>query len=262
MNLVERVDVILVEPAEAGNVGACARALKNMGFARFHLVDPRYQDVSEARKMAVHARDVLAATRVHPGLEQAIAGASWVVGVSGRPRTHPDRKPPIAPDALIERLRRLPAAARAALVFGPERTGLTNQQLGRCHDILAVPTAAAYPSMNLSHAVAVVAWELRRASLEGDAAPAGGREPITADDLEGLVGQARRTLEIIGYLDEQNPRLILDDLRKVFARAGLDPRELRMLRGIFHRMDVWIAQHGGPPTPNQQRRAESRGRYG
>lgn len=255
MNLLDAVDVVLVEPAEAGNVGACARALKNMGFDGFGLVDPRYRDVAEARKMAVHARDVLAAAVVHPDLESAVAGASWVVGVSGRSRTHPDRKPPIGPRALVERLRGRPPAARTALVFGTESTGLTNEQLGRCHDILAIPTAPAYTSMNLSHAVAVVAWELRRASLENDPVdPAAARAPVTAADLEALVGQAQRTLEIIGYLDEQNPRLILDDLRKVFGRAGLDPRELAMLRGIFHRMDVWIAHHGGPPTPNQQRR--------
>jgi tRNA/rRNA methyltransferase len=103
--------------------------------------------------------------------------------------------------------------------------------------------------------VLLVAWEIRRAELESTT-PEIERERVTAEAIEALLSHARRTLDVIGYLDPQNPRLILDDLRKVLSRAELDPRELNMIRGIFHRMDVWISQHGGPPTPNQARRKD------
>ena len=252
MSLIEKVEVILVEPAEGGNVGSCARALKNMGFSSFNMVDPRYEDRPMAHKMAVHAQDVLESARVFDSIEEATRDANWVVATSVRSRTHPERKPPIGPDEFIKRLRDLPEGAKAALLFGPERTGLTNAQLGKCQDILTVPTAAEFSSMNLAQAVMVVAWEIRKADLQPVVEPS-RNQTVTAGEIEGFVAHMRRTLDIIEYLDPQNPDLILDDLRKVLARAALDSRELSMLRGIFHRMDVYIAEHGGPPTPNQPR---------
>jgi tRNA/rRNA methyltransferase len=259
MNLLHGVQFLLVEPSEGGNVGACCRAMKNCGFTpgSLTLVDPRVEDWVQARKMAVHAADLLDEAQRFEQLEDALAEAQWVVGVSGRPRTHPERKVPIEPHEFIERLRAQSDRGQTALVFGCERTGLTNAQLGRCQDVLTLPTSRAYSSLNLAQAVMVVAWTLRLAQLES-LTPAADPEPsdglATAAELEGLVGHAERTLMLIEYLDPQNPRLILDELRKVFARAGLSPRELSMLRGIFHRMDVWISEHGGPPTANQLNR--------
>jgi len=253
VSLTEKVEVILVEPAEGGNVGSCARALKNMGFASFDMVDPRYEDRPMARKMAVHAQDVLGSARVFGSIEEATRDAHWVVATSVRGRTHPERKPPMGPGEFIEKLRELPQGSKAALLFGPERTGLTNVQLGRCQDILTVPTSDEFSSMNLAQAVMLIAWEIRKADLQPLVEPS-RNQTVTAGEIEGLVAHMRRTLDIIEYLDPQNPDLILDDLRKVLSRAALDSRELSMLRGIFHRMDVYIAEHGGPPTPNQPRR--------
>ena len=263
MNLLRAVQFLLVEPAEGGNVGASCRAMKNCGFApgSLTLVDPRVEDWVQARKMAVHAADMLDEAQRFEQLEDALAEAQWVVGVSGRPRTHPERKIPMGPDEFVERLRSLSGRGQTALVFGCERTGLTNAQLGRCQDVLTLPTSQAYSSLNLAQAVMVVAWTLRLAQLESRT-PAAAHEPAdrlaTAAELEGLVGHAERTLMLIEYLDPQNPCLILDELRKVFARASMSPRELRMMRGIFHRMDVWISEHGGPPTANQLNRIRAK----
>jgi len=252
VSLTERVEVILVEPAEGGNVGSCARALKNMGFSSFNMVDPRYEDRPMARKMAVHAQDVLESVKVFESIEDATKDAHWVVATSVRSRTHPERKPPMVPEEFIKRLRELPQGSKAALLFGPERTGLTNAQLGKCQDILTIPTAQEFSSMNLAQAVMLVAWEIRKADLQ-PLVSASRNETVTAGEIEALVAHMRRTLDIIEYLDAQNPDLILNDLRKVLARSALDRRELSMLRGIFHRMDVYISEHGGPPTPNQAR---------
>jgi TrmH family RNA methyltransferase len=252
MRIRDRVDIILVEPVEGGNVGSAARALKNMGFSRLRLVNPQYAHERDARKMAVHAADLVESACVHATLEEAIQSASWVVGLSCRSRSHPERKLPIGPEEMLSRLAGLPDSSKTALVFGPEPTGLSNTHLGRCQDILSLPTSDAYPSMNLAHAVLVTAWEIRRIDRQPrEEHPA--REMVTAGDLDATMEHMRRTLDIIGFLDLQNPELILNDLRKVLQRATLDPRELRMLRGIFHRMDLWIANHGGPPTPNQPR---------
>lgn len=251
MSLIDRVEVVLVQPAEGGNVGSCARALKNMGFSSLRMVDPRYEDRREARKMAVHATDVLESARVFGSVEEATRDANWVVATSVRSRTHPERKPPIGPQEFITRLQELPAGSRAALLFGPERTGLTNDQLGKCQDILTLRTADAYPSLNLAQAVLLAAWEIRKADLQPQVS-AYRKQAVTAGEVNELLNHMQRTLEIIGYLNPQNPDLILDDLRKVLSRAVLDQRELSMLRGIFHKMDLWIAHHGGPPTPNQR----------
>lgn len=250
--------MVLVEPAEGGNLGSACRALMNCGFGPPVLVRPDIEDWPAARKMAVHAAGLVERAERFDTLSQAVAGAHWVVGVSGRPRKHAERKPPIGPDELVARLAALPAGASAALVFGCERTGLTNAQLGRCQDVLCLPTSPEYPSLNLAHAVLVVAWTIRMAALDGSDKAAAGPEVdpprmASAEDLERLVEHARRTLDMIGFFDQQNPRLMLDEFRKIFARARLSLREMRMFRGMFHRMDVWAARHGGPPTPNQER---------
>jgi TrmH family RNA methyltransferase len=139
------------------------------------------------------------------------------------------------------------------LLFGPERTGLTNAQLGKCQDILTLPTSADFSSMNLAQAVLLVAWEIRKADLQ-PLVSASRNQTVTAGEIEELLAHMQRTLDNIGYLNPQNPDLILDDLRKVLSRATMDQRELSMLRGIFHKMDVFISDHGGPPTLNQPSR--------
>ena len=255
MKLRERIDVVLVEPAEGGNVGAVARVLANLGLSSLWLVAPRVEDWGEARKLAVHAGWLLDKAQRVETLQQAVARAHWVVGTSCRPRRHPERKPPLGPEEFVERLRSTGARERVALVFGPEACGLSNQQLALCQDILCLPTSKHYPSLNLSHAVALVAW-LAVADRRGEKRSR-ARAPATAADLEGLVEHMRRTLSVIGFLDPQNPEMVLADLRRLFWRGRPDPRQVQMLRGIFHCMDVWCARHGGPPTPNQIRRSLS-----
>ncbi len=251
MNLPQRVDFILVEPVEGGNVGSSARALKNMGFSNLRLVNPQYHSEQDARKMAVHAEDLLRSAKRHASLAAAITEATWVVGLSGRPRTHEERKLPLGPAEFGQRMLSLSSQDRVALVFGPEPSGLTNAHLGLCQDILTWPTSPAYPSMNLAQAVMLTAWEVRR--LQEQTVSANHRASASAGELDGLMEHLRHSLTEINYLNPQNPDLILNDLRKVFSRAQLDTRELRMLRGIFHRLDVWVSRHGGPPTPNQTR---------
>ncbi len=261
ITLAHRCSVVLVETTEGGNLGSACRALMNCGFGAPVLVDPKISNWQDAEKMAVHAVPLLEAAPRVSSLMHALYDVHWVVGISARIRKHKERKAPLGPSDFIQKLLKIPQNARVALVFGTERTGLTNEQLGLCQDVLTLPTDPAYPSMNLAQAVMAVAWTIRMVDL-GEIRASGQmgsiqadqeRQIASAEQVHGLVEHARRTLSVIGYLDPQNPQLILDEIRKVFSRAMLDMRELRMLRGIFHRMDVWIERHGGPKTPNQPR---------
>lgn len=253
MSLLERVDVVLVHPEQPGNVGMVARVLANLGIDSLVLVEPRFRHWAEARKLAVHAVDLLERARRAGSLAEAVGADAWVVATSCRGRRHAERKPPLGPEEFLERAGNLAAPQRLALVFGPESTGLSNRLLGQCQDILRLPTSGHYPSLNLAQAVALCAWELRRASLKPTAGGS-ARRRVSAGEVGSLVEHMRRTLANIDYLDPQNPQLVLDDLRVLIMRAAPNPRELAMLRGIFHKMDVWMSRHGGPANPNRLRR--------
>jgi TrmH family RNA methyltransferase len=245
--LLDRVRIVLVETGEGGNLGAAARAMRNTGLADLALVAPVLEDWYEARKRAVRARDLVEAAPRHAELGPAVADCAWVVGVSGRGRCDEATRPGIELQAFLTGLRALEPGARAALVFGSERVGLREPHLRLCHTVLRLPTDPAYPSLNLAAAVLVVAWEIRRAALElGQAAvapsPVPAHPPATAGELEQLLGHLGRTLDRIGFLNPQNPEHILADLRRVLARARLDAREASILRGLLHRLEVWMQE--------------------
>lgn len=234
-----RVDVVLVRPARAANVAAACRALKNMGLRSLAIVEPPVGlDQPEARALAYGAWDVLDAAAVRATLREAVAGAVTVAGTSGR--AHPEAWTP-------RRLAREAAAragdGRLALVFGPEASGLTDGELAQCHVRVHIPTDPAHPSLNLAQAVLVVAYELRLAALGEEAAagpgPAAG-ERATAGEVEAALDDLRAALLGIGYLGRDNPEKILAEWRALFARAGLSPREVSLLRGLARQV-LWAA---------------------
>jgi len=232
-----RVDVVLVRPARAANVAAACRALKNMGLRSLAIVDPPAGlDQPEARALAYGAWDVLDAAVPRATLREAVAAAVTVAGTSGR--AHPQAWTP----------RRLACEAdaragdgRLALVFGPEASGLTDEELAQCHVRVHIPTDPAHPSLNLAQAVLVVAYELRLAALEEDPGrgPAAA-ESATAGEVESALDDLRGALLGIGYLGRDNPEKILAEWRSLFARAGLSPREVSLLRGLARQV-LWAA---------------------
>jgi TrmH family RNA methyltransferase len=235
-----RVDVVLVRPARAANVGAACRALKNMGLRSLVMVDPpEGLDRPEARALAYGAWDVLDAAQRRATLREAVADSTLVVGTSGRP--HPGAWTPrrLASEA-AERM----GAGRLAVVFGPEASGLTDQELALCHVRVHIPADPEHPSLNLAQAVLVLAYELRVAGIpvpEAESAPraAAGDVETTLDDLrEALVG--------IGYLNPANPGAILAELRALITRAGPTPREVSLLRGLARQVR-WAAQRIARP---------------
>jgi len=223
---------VLVQPSHAGNVGAAARAMKVMGFRELVLVAPRLADVlaqPEAVSRASGATDILAAARVVATLDEALRGTTWACATAMTPR---DFGPPtFAPRAHFAAL--AATAHRVALVFGPERTGLANDDVYRCHACLSVPTDPDYGSLNLAQAVQLVAYDWRQA-LGGFAVAPRTPDATLADAaaIDGLLAHWQRTLVAIDFLDPAAPKKLMPRLRRLLNRAQLTQQEVDILRGI------------------------------
>lgn len=232
------VRVVLVEPSHPGNVGAVARAMKSMGLARLCLVRPRAFPGAEATARAAGADDLLTAAALCEDLDEAIGDCAWVAATSARARHLP--WPELDP-AGCARTALAHAPAEVALVFGRERSGLTNPELDRCHAMVRIPTDPAFPSLNLGCAVQVLAYELRRGALAEAAGRRGSRPPpacerdppARAAELGRLYEHLERALVEVGYLDPDAPRLLMRRLRRLFNRAGMRRSELNILRGVL-----------------------------
>jgi tRNA/rRNA methyltransferase len=223
---------VLVQPSHAGNVGAAARAMKVMGFTELVLVRPRRTGVlasDEAHAMASGATDVLAAAREADTLAEALAGISWACATAMTPR---DFGPPTW--APREHFAALAASAhRVAFVFGPERTGLCNDDVYRCHACLSIPTHPAYGSLNLAQAVQLIAYDWRQAIGGFTVAP---RTPdaalADAAAVHGALQHWQEVLVAIGFLDPAAPKKLMPRLHQLLNRAQPTQEELHILRGI------------------------------
>lgn len=231
-DLLSRVRIVLVATSHPGNVGAAARAMRVMGFTDLVLVRPRLVDVlgrAETLAMASGAVDVLARARVVGSLGEALDGVTHACATAMTPR---DFGPPtFAPRAHFASL--AGADERVAFVFGPERTGLVNDDVYRCHACLSIPTEPGYGSLNLAQAVQLVAYDWRQA-LGGFAV-----EPRTADAtladagaIQGLLEHWQQVLLQIGYLDPAAPKKLLPRLNQLANRLRLTHEEVHILRGI------------------------------
>jgi TrmH family RNA methyltransferase len=234
-----RVDMVLVRPSRAANVAAACRALKNMGLRSLAIVDPPAGlDQPEARALAYGAWDVLDAAVSRATLRDAVGGSTAVAGTSGR--AYPEAW---SPRRLAHGASALAGGGRLALVFGPEASGLTDEELAQCHVRVHIPTDPAHPSLNLAQAVLVVAYELRVAAIEeglGAGEPPAAAERATVGELESGLDDLREGLVAIGYLNRDNPEPILSEWRALLARAGPTSREVTLLRGLARQVR-WAA---------------------
>ncbi|NPT45322.1 TrmJ/YjtD family RNA methyltransferase [Paraburkholderia sp. 1N] len=238
---------VLVEPSHPGNVGAAARALKTMGFSRLVLVSPRVPHVQsdpEAIAMASGADDVLASAHVVSTLADALSGVHWSIALTARLREY--GPPQWTPRAAAGAAREQAVRGEIALVFGNERTGLSNEDVERCSALAHIPANPAYSSLNLAQAVQVLAYELRTAYLsDGEATPAmpaaaqvsaGQGEPVGAraasDEIESMYTHLESALVALEFLDPANPKKLMSRLRRLFARSGLEREEVNIVRGI------------------------------
>lgn len=229
----QNIRTVLVETSHPGNIGATARALKNMGLERLILVRPGLFPHAEATARASGADDILAGAQVVDNLEAALVGCGLVVGASARRRSL--TWPSLDPRQCAARLIEFSSHSEVALVFGRERSGLTNDELDRCHFLVHIPANPVYGSLNLAAAVQVLAYELRMAEPEGDKIQASHREapPATAEEMANFYEHLQRVLVEIGFLDPENPRQLMRRLRRLFNRVQPDQNEINILRGIL-----------------------------
>ena len=220
--------IILVEPLYSGNVGSVARVMKNFGFGELVLVSPCDIDM-KAKVMAVHAYEIIENAKIEFSLFDAVKGSNIVVGMTGNPGKTDNkhmRLPALPPRKLKEKL--TGAGGVISLVFGREDHGLQNEELEMCDLIVNIPTSPEYPSMNLSHAVSVILYELSDVI---------GGNTYLADhfDIDLLYGHMDEVLDDVEYKEHKEDKTKLM-LRRILGRAELTGREVQTLRGVLRRI--------------------------
>lgn len=232
--MLSRIRIVLVNTSHPGNIGAVARAMKNMCLPDLVLVDPvRYPEEAEvAFARASGAHDLLSASRKVATLAEAVEDCHLVIGTSARQRTV--QWPVVDPRACAGlALERAAAGSNVAIVFGRERSGLTNDELALCHYLVQIPTNPDYSSLNIAMAVQVITYELMVASRAERPEASATRELVTAGQFEGFIAHLDQTMEVIGFSDERSSDKLMRRLRRLFLRAEMDADEMNILRGIF-----------------------------
>ena len=242
--MLENIRIVLVNTSHPGNIGAAARAMKNMGLSKLVLVDPKDHPTYEAYSRAAGADDVLGDARVVKTLAEAVSGCTWVMGTSARERSV--QWPMMQPRECAAESLKQAEQGEAAIVFGRERTGLTNEELEQCHALVNIPTNPDYSSLNVAAAVQVLAYELRLAALASSesAVPPGADSddvaskhlddvPATSDQVDGMYQHLFQMLEDVKFIGTSNPEIVMRRLKGLFNRAHLTKREVSILRGIY-----------------------------
>lgn len=238
--LAARVRFVLVAPSHPGNIGAAARAIKTMGFPRLSVVAPLAPDFrahADAVALATHGVDVLASAATEPDLTQALRGVHLAFAASGYAREFGPRLVDLRAAAAEARTALAAPEREVAFVFGTERSGLTNEDVERCHACCAIPADPRHGSLNLAQAVQVVAYECRMALLQSlhlplVANPFEAETPASVDATERMLDHLERALVALGYLDPADPRRLLARLRRMLTRAQPTASEVDILRGI------------------------------
>lgn len=232
-NWKDNISFILIEPKEPGNVGASARAMKNMGFTNLELVYPGYFFASEAKQMACQGVEILEKARIHERLEDALVDKNLIVGTT---RRLGKRRGLIIP--LEDSVKRIITSARKskiAILFGRERIGLTNQEVEECGFLITIPADPSSSSLNLAQSVLLVAYELSRKTYKTEV-PA----LVKHEEIDLLYKQIQSALELLEYIprgDRDLEKKIMRNLKHLIGRAGLTDWELKMLHGICSQIE-------------------------
>jgi tRNA/rRNA methyltransferase len=232
------VTIVLKGPKFPGNVGSTARCAKNMGIGKLIVVGNRDLDDEAVRQMATHeSKDIVEAIRHFDTLDEALAGFSWIVGTTARQGS--GRGPVVSPRRMAESLVAISQENEIALLFGPEDTGLTNDDLRFCQAVVTIPTMG-FKSLNLSHAVMIICYELFMARMGEETKPTA--KLASSRELEGMYIQLKTVLQAIGFLNPENPDYWMMHIRRLFARTTLQAREVKILRGICRQIE-WYGDH-------------------
>jgi TrmH family RNA methyltransferase len=239
--LLSNIRIVLVETSHPGNIGAVARAMKNMCMSELYLVSPKIFPSADATSRASGADDILASAVVCDTLQEAIADCHMVVGASARSRTI--TVPDESPRDCAERLAVDAQDKEIAILFGRENSGLKNHELDLCQTLLSIPSNPKYSSLNLGAAVQVVCYELMVAAQLNTPGPKAVETPLaTSEQMESFYDHLYQALEEIGFINPEKSTSIMRRLRRVYHRAALDTKEIDILRGILKKSTALLHQ--------------------
>ena len=245
MDALSKVRIVMVHTTHPGNIGAAARAMKNMGLLDLVLVSPKVFPSGEANARASGADDILAQARVVEELEEALSDRELVIGASARLRSI--AWPQMDPKAAAEKV--IGSSLRTAILLGREHSGLTNEEMERCHFLLHIPSNPEYTSLNVASALQVIAYELfvrSQAGIPTQEIPLDQRW-ATGAAMESFYGHLQALLEEVEFLHAtKHEESILRRIRRIFNRAALEEQEVHLLRGILTRIQRRLAE--GPPS--------------
>ena len=233
----------MVNTSHPGNIGAAARAMKNMGLEKLYLVEPKNYPSLEAIQRSVGAVDILDDTVVVENLDQAIADCVWVAGTSARLRTieWPILEPRECVQKALEYIGKDSGEGNIAIVFGRENSGLTNEELEKCNVLLHIPTNPDFSSLNIAAAVQVVCYEFRLAlNSEKIKASKGNKHRFDvladASKMDGMYNHLYESLDHLKFFGDHNPDVVMRRLKGLFNRASTTKREVSIIRGICSAM--------------------------
>ncbi|GHY70080.1 RNA methyltransferase, TrmH family [Vibrio cholerae] len=232
--MLERVKVVLVGTTHSGNIGSAARAMKVMGLSQMVLVDPQCQVDAQAIALAAGASEIALNAQIYPTLEAAVADCGLVVGTSARSRTL--EWPMLEPRECGEKLISEANQHSVAMVFGRERTGLTNDELQLCHYHVCVPANPEYSSLNLAMAVQLLSYEVRMAYLalqQSSQSSTLQEEYPRHQELERFYAHLEQVIMQTEFISAQQPGQVMNKLRRMFTRARPEAQEIKILRGIL-----------------------------
>ncbi len=233
--MLDNIRIVLVNTSHTGNIGSAARAMKTMGIHDLVLVAPESSPDGHSTAMAAGAVDILANARIVASLPEALADCGLVIGSSARSRTleWPMLDPREAGSKAVQEASR----HKVALVFGRERTGLTNDELQQCHFHVCIPANPDYSSLNLAMAVQTLCYEVRMHWLAGTPTDEALPDYPLQQDLDRFYGHLEQSLLEVGFLRTDHPGQMMGKLRRLFNRSRPDSVELNILRGILTAMD-------------------------
>jgi len=231
--------VVLHKPKYPGNIGSVARCLKNMGMGRLLVSAAGPFDAEAMKIMSTHfAADLIDGIKYCENLDEALAPFQYIVGTTSRLGSA--RGPATSPREIAPSLAELSRHNEVALLFGSEDKGLSNSDLKYCHAVVAIPVSERLKSLNLSHAVMIVCYEIFLAGTERKKAFT--PKLASSQEIEGMYGQLKEVLTEIGFLNPQNPDYWLMHIRRLLARTGLHSREVKIVRGICRQIQ-WAVRN-------------------
>jgi tRNA/rRNA methyltransferase len=252
-NRLDNIHIILVGTKHPGNIGSAARAMANMGLSRLRLAAPQCEINDEAKRLAKAGAGILQKVESYSTLGEAVHDIRLLIGTTGK--TGGNRSKTHTPRNLAGKILEPSGSQKTGIVFGPEDTGLVDEDLLPCQMLLRIPTHPKARSLNLAHAVMVVSYELYQAHLVEE--PARGLKLASVGQVEAMYQQLERALLDVGFLHEQNSRHMMFALRRFFGRAGLQAPDVGILRGIARQVSWYGSRHRRDETSPKETSVEA-----